>query len=64
MKTNDIEEFIDYVCSTGATPETDLFTREQILKIGKATRCSDVIVEKTIRKEYSKSFKEENERND
>ena len=48
MKTNDIEEFIDYVCSTGATPETDLFTREQILKIGKATRCSDIIGEKTI----------------
>ena len=64
MKTNDIEEFIDYVCSTGATPETDLFTREQILKIGKATRGSDVVVEKTIRKEYSKNFKEENERND
>ncbi len=58
MIINDLEEFIDYVRSTGATCETTLFTREELLKIeNKAFSSSDDKIEKIIRKIWSKKTK-------
>jgi len=55
MIINDLEEFIDYVRSTGATCETTLFTSEELLKIeNKAFSSSDDKIEKIIRKIWSK----------
>jgi hypothetical protein len=51
MEINDLEEFIEYCCSTGKTTDTTLFTREELLEIeNKAAGGSDKKFEKVIRK--------------
>jgi hypothetical protein len=55
MKIDDLEEFISFVRSTGATPETSLFTHDELLKIEEvAYGGSDRKVEKHIRKMWKK----------
>ena len=56
MIINDLEEFIGYVCSTGSTPDTSLFTFEDLKAFEDcANRGSDQKVEKLIRKKWNKS---------
>jgi len=64
MRIDDLEEFISYVRSTGATCETSLFSKEELLKIeNKAFSSSDDKIEKIIRKIWSKKWKKMQEKN-
>lgn len=55
MKINDLEEFISFVCSTGKTTDTLLFTEVELLEIENvAYSSSDKKLEKIIRKIYKK----------
>jgi len=42
MVINDLEEFIDYTCSTGATPNSSLFTKEECLQIENLANCGSI----------------------
>ena len=58
MKIEDLDEFIEYVRGTGATCETSLFTREELLKIeNKAYSANDDKIEKIIRKIWKRKEK-------
>jgi hypothetical protein len=50
MVINELEEFIEYVCSTGRTCDTNLFTLEECIKIENEANKSDKKAEKCIRK--------------